>query len=398
MAFLRLWLAAVLIVSLGCAAQRPEPPPLRGGEPLGLQMVRTEAQLKKYPFRILQEFEQPVDLAFVQVEGPAAQISATRGHTGTSSALLERETRSATIRLPSLLSGVRWPGQWTLVGAYFFAAKPQRMRAVYEVDGRAILNYAVQIPANQWTPLLLDISAIEGPNASKVGLLRLGFGDGLEQPVWCDDVLLMNNETEVVERKKNVGWYIEERGFKYIIHLSNSTVTLKTPEASDHGWTLVEANEIRARFSSPGPEKQRVIYADGKQYIDGVLKPLGVKPSIVVDLAAGHDVPGRLRMGEEFGRLNRNSAGDQNNDGYDESRGSYQIIATGPRLEFTLSPRSGPLIRPVVEIAGLPAGPVSVTMDGRWVERIVRLENGNVLIELPGEVAFPVTVNVKVGQ
>jgi hypothetical protein len=396
MAFLRLWLAGLFIGVLGCASQHPEPPPLRGGEPLGLQMVRTEAQLKKYPFRILQEFEHPVDLAFVQVEGPGAQLSATRGHTGHSSALLERQTRTATIRLPSLLSGVRWPGQWTLVGAYFFAAKPQRMRAVYEIDGKAVLNYAVEIPANQWTPVLLDISAIDGPNAAKVGLLRLGFGEGLEQPVWCDDVLLMNNETEVVERRKNSAWFVEERGFKYIIHLSNSTVALKTPEASDHGWTLEEANAIRARFSSPGPEKLRVIYADGKQYIDSVLKPLGIKPSIVIDLQAGHDAPGRLVMAEEFGRLNRNSAGDQNNDGYDEAVGSYQIIATGPRLEFTLSPRSGPLVRPVVEIAGLPAGAVSVTMDGRWVERIVRLGNGNVMIELPGEVAFPVIVNVKV--
>ena len=67
-------------------------------------------------------------------------------------------------------------------------------------------------------------------------------------------------------------------------------------------------------------------------------------------------------------------------------------------MEFTLSPRSGLLVRPIVEISGLPAGPVSVTMDGRWVERMVRLENGNVLIELPGESAFPVTVMVKAGQ
>jgi len=364
---------------------------------VGLQMVRTEAQLKKYPFRILQQFEHPVDLAFVIVDGPAVQLSTDQAHTGQSSALLDKKTGSATIKLPSLLSSVRWPGQWTLVGAYFYAEKPQRMRAIYEIDGRPILNYAVQIPAKQWTPLLLDISAIEGPNAAKVGLLRFAFADGLPQPVWCDDVVIMNNVSELVEPRKNVAWSIEERGFKYIIKTSNSTVTLKEPEAAEHGWTLEEANAIRARFRSSGPEKLKVIYEDGRQFIDGVLKPLGIKPSVVLDIQTHHDNPARVDILEELGRLNRNAPGDRNNDGYDEQNGAYQLAATGPRIEFTLSPRSGLLVRPVAEIAGLPAGPISATMDGRWVEKIVRLENGNVLIELPGESAFPVTVSVKVG-
>src|SRR3954447_18418000 len=125
----------LIIVAFGCTSKRPEPPPMRtNAEPVGLQMVRTEAQLKKYPFRILQQFEQPVDLAFVQVDGPKVELSSLRAHTGQSSALLEKGTQTATIKLPSLLSGVKWPGQWTLVGAYFYAEKPQRVRAVYEVD------------------------------------------------------------------------------------------------------------------------------------------------------------------------------------------------------------------------------------------------------------------------
>jgi hypothetical protein len=329
---------------------------------------------------------------------PAAQLSADRAHTGRSSAILNKETGSATIKLPSLLSSVKWPGQWTLVGAYFFVEKPQKMRAIYEIDGKAILNYAVEIPANAWTPLLLDISGIEGPAAAKVGLLRFLFPDGLKQPVWCDDVVIMNNSGQVIEAKKNAAWSLEEKGFKYIIRTSNTTMTLKTPEAAEHGWTLEEANQIRARFRSDGAQKLRVIYSDGRQFIDGVLTPLGIKPSVVVDIQTYHDYPARLEIQEEFGRQNRNSPGDKNNDGYDETNGAYQIIAAGPRVEFTLSPRSGLLVRPIVEISSLPAGPVSVTMDGRWVEKVVRLDNGHVLIELPGESAFPVTVMVKAGQ
>jgi hypothetical protein len=248
----RLLSVAFLTVLVGCAQQRPDPPHLRTAEPLGLQMVRTEAQLKKYPFRILQQFEQPVDLAFVIVDGPAPQLSTTRAHTGQSSALLEKGTGTATIKLPSLLSGVKWPGQWTLVGAYFFAEKPQKMRAIYEIDGRATLNYAVEIPANQWTPLLLDISAIEGPNAAKVGLLRFAFADGLAQPLWCDDVVIMNNTSEIVEPRKNVAWSVQERGFKYIIRTSNSTVTLKTPEAAEQAGLWRRPTPFALAFALPG--------------------------------------------------------------------------------------------------------------------------------------------------
>src|SRR4051795_10024783 len=106
---LRLLFAIGLIVSVGCAPQRPDPPPLRTGEPLGLVAVRTEAQLQKFPFRILQQFEHPVDLAFV-IADPAAQLTTERAHTGQSSAVFDRKTGSATIKLPSLLSGVKWPG------------------------------------------------------------------------------------------------------------------------------------------------------------------------------------------------------------------------------------------------------------------------------------------------
>ncbi len=392
---MRVILLTIILIT-GCA-QQPKPPP-HVGEPLGLQMMRTEAQLTKYPFRILQQFESPVDLAFVECNGPQPQLSPTRSHTGHSSAIFDRGTSIAVVKLPSLLSGVKWPGQWTLIGAYFFAEKPQRLRATYDVDGKALLNYTVEVPAGQWTPLLLDISGIGGPTAAKVGILRLAFPNGLSQQLWCDDVLLLNNTNEIIEPKHGNAWSVLEKGFNYTVHLSNSTITLKTPEATDQGWVLEEANDIRVRFSSRGKEKARVIYADGKQYIDGNLQPLGIRPSIVIDLQSAHENPARISVPEELGRVNRNSPGDRNNDGYDETNGAYQLIATASRIEFTLAPHGNNLIRPAIEISGLPAGAATATMEGKWVERIVRLPNNNLLLELPGEFTFPTTVNVKVGQ
>src|SRR3954471_10017591 len=185
-------LSAMLVIIFAGCTPRPDPPALRTAEPLGLVAVRTEAQLKKYPFRILQQFEHPVDLAFVIVDGPPVQLSPDFAHTGQSSALLEKKTGTASIKLPSLLSSVKWPGQWTLVGAYFYAEKPQTMRAIYEIEGKSILNYAVQIPAKQWTPLLLDIFGDGGAKCREGGLPAFCVPDGLRQPVWCDDVVIMN--------------------------------------------------------------------------------------------------------------------------------------------------------------------------------------------------------------
>src|SRR6266513_2116733 len=88
----------IIFFIAGCAS-RPKPPP-HVGEPLGLQMMRTEAQLTKYPFRILQQFESPVDLAFLQCDGPQPQLSPTKSHTGHSSAIFDRWTSMAIVKLP----------------------------------------------------------------------------------------------------------------------------------------------------------------------------------------------------------------------------------------------------------------------------------------------------------
>jgi hypothetical protein len=353
--------------------------------------------MRKYPFRILQQFEQPVDLAFLRVEGPPAKLDSSRAHTGSSSVALDLGTKSLTVRLPSLLSGVTWPDQWTLAGAYFYADQSQRLIAAYEVDGSAILSYTVELPAKQWTPVLLDIASIQGPNAAKIGTLKFSFGNGLSTNLLCDDVILLNN-TDVHAEAND--WKVVERGFEYTIERQGAfKINLKAPEAANGGWTLQEANTIRACFTSHGNEKYRVIYASGSAYTDGKYQSLLPGREDSEEMSRQHTEPGQITVAADLGRIDRNSPGDANNDGYAEQTGTYQIIASGPRLEFTISPRSGgQLLRPIIEIAGLPSGNVLATMEGRLIDRIVRLGNGHVLIELPGALTRPTAVNVKVSQ
>jgi hypothetical protein len=171
-------------------------------------------------------------------------------------------------------------------------------------------------------------------------------------------------------------------------------MTLKSPESAPNGWRLVEANSIRAIFSSTGEEKHRVIYYDGRQFIDGRYEPLGQ------DLAQGivgqaHRSPSRIEIVHEMGRVVRNAPGDSNNDGYAERNGAYQLQSSGPRLEFGILP-GGQLLRPVVEIAGLPPGSVSVNMEGLLVERTERTHDGRLLVALPGMLERLTLVSVTV--
>jgi hypothetical protein len=276
------------------------------------------------------------------------------------------------------------------------------MSAVYEVDGKALLTYSLELPAGMWTPVLMDIASIDGPAASVVGTIRYTFTGGLAQTLWCDDVILLNNTEEHVIKpaKGGAGWSVAEKGFAYTVERTGVfKVKLKTPEASDQGWTLREANGLRAVFESRGKEKWYVMYADGRTILDGQMRPVSVTPDVAASLAQQHANPGTISIAEEMGRVERNHAGDANNDGYAERVGAYELVANGARLEFSIAPREGEgLMRPVVEIAGMPAGNALVNMEGRVVEDVMRLEDGRLLIELPGVIQAKITVSVRVGK
>ncbi|MGE5610045.1 MAG: hypothetical protein ACM359_12390, partial [Bacillota bacterium] len=366
MAHLRHFVLALLVPTLtlaGCA-RRSANPPVAAGEPLSLQMLRTEAQLRKYPFRTLLEFEAATDPVFVRIDGIAPKLDQTRCHTGTSSLLLGRGTKSMIVRLPSLFT-TDFPGRWALTGAYFYAPEPQQLTADYVVGNTPLTSITVKLPANQWTPVLLDVASVADGKNAPTGLLRFTFSNALATPLWCDDVLVMDNsETLVDSRSSNGGWLVRERGFQVTLeHPNLFNFSLQTPEATPQGWVLQEANDIRACFTSAGKDKSRIIYSNGLQLLDG--KPMPLSPSLGGAFLQQHAAPAEITIAPEMGRLVRNSAGDSNNDGYCELTGTYQILAAAARLELTITPQTPTLTQPVLEIAKLPAGQILAHMEGR---------------------------------
>ncbi|MCY2953723.1 MAG: hypothetical protein NTU53_17350 [Planctomycetota bacterium] len=385
-------IAVCIGVLVGGCSQKAAEPVVSAGEPLGLQMVRTEAQLKKYPFRTLLEFEASTDPVFVKVEGEKGKIDRRRKHTGEGSLIIERGSKAMAVRVDLLFSGSAFPGRWALAGAYFYAERPQRLGAVYEVQGTAVAGVNVQIPGGQWTPVMLDVAAGTEGKQLPIGVLRFVFDGGLGQAVWCDDVLVMDNTQVVVDS----GWVIRERGFEFVVEKAGVfTVAMKTPEASDQGWRLEEAGAVRARFASKGKEKSCTIYSDGRRIVDGKMTLLGGANAAAIE---HHPNPGQVSIATEMGRVDRNSAEDLNNDGYSELTGAYQIVAAAPRIELTLAPQAKPLYCPVLEISGLPAGNVLVNMEGRVVETTARLANARLLVVLPGTLTRPTLVSLRVSQ
>jgi hypothetical protein len=139
------------------------------------------------------------------------------------------------------------------------------------------------------------------------------------------------------------------------------------------------------------------IYRDGDEYLDGKFKSAMALPAAqTAQMVQQQDHPAELAIAEELGRVERNSPGDLNNDGYAELTGAYQVKASGARIQITITPQTPKLAKPVVEIAGLPPGRIVAALDGQLIDQTVRLANGHVLVQIPSTIQRPVNLDVRV--
>ena len=208
---------------------------------------------------------------------------------------------------------------------------------------------------------------------------------------------MMIDNTQWYVSGQDSPWSIRRRGFKIFIDREGwFSMTLDTAAASPTGWSLQDASTMRLRhFASAGGTRNLTLYSDGRAFWDGQFKPVSANAKNDPGLTESHTQPGEIRVADGMGRPNRNSPGDANNDGYNETLGAYELIANGPRMELTIVPHGATLVRPLLEIAGLPPGKPLVTLEGRLVDSLTRLSNGNVLIEIPARIERPATLNIR---
>jgi hypothetical protein len=366
----------------------------KSNEPLRQQVSRASEELHGKRFSGLLHFENESDVLFVSARPSARDVDAGDAHTGRASLLLTAGTTRLTIKLSSMLGGREFPGDWTLVGLYVRSDEANGVALSCAQNGRAIAARKLALPAGEWTAAMLDISALPATPSGNV-TLELRF-DRPTASVRCDDVLLIDNRDTLVDATPR-GWTIKRAGLRITCERKLSfNLSVVTADGSPAGWEVEEANELRARFASAGETKSLTVYADGRSIWDGAYKPLSVEVREDKTFAAAHTSPAEIAVPETMGRVDRNTPGDANNDGYNEQLGAYVLQATSGRLELTMTPRTTAVPRPVLQIAGLPEGRALVTIEGRLVEKSTRLKDGQLLVELPARISRATLVTIRI--
>jgi hypothetical protein len=381
-----LWTAFCL--AQGCA---PDPRDIvdYSNEPIGLQLLRAEPSLKQRKFITLLDFESPDDAIFVTAQ-PAAKQNLDHAHTGKASVTIGKDAK---INLSSVMSGAAFPGDWTLVGGYLWSEHPATVEIKCTV-GKVESKRTLDLPAKKWTPAFADLTQMLIPPDQANAEAWLSYQSS--QPILCDDVMVLDNSEWFVSGEESP-WVVRRQGFKLTaIRDGWFSVALDTDEGTKDGWKLEDASTMRATFSSTGKIKWLTLYSDGRAYWDGKFEPVSDNAKKDEMLARDQDWPGQITVADGMGRTNRNTPGDANNDGYNESLGAYEVTANGPRMDMTLTPKGMTLVRPIIEISGLPPGKPLVTLEGQLVESLIRLSNGNVLIEVPARIERATTLNVRI--
>ena len=371
-------------------------------EPIGVQMMRIEPQLRTQRFSTLVGFEAPSDTVFLTPTGGDVRRDAQHAHTGRHA--LRTSAPTLRLKLASLVPRGSFPGKWSLVGGYVYAPQGAQLTLTCQVGPTNVAQRKLTVPPDRWTPAFLDVTPLGDSPAlvPRGAATALVFGVESRSHVWFDDFMLIDNEEDLfvpadAGNSLDSPWSIRRRGLYYIVNAPGrfATKLLSADSGGPAGWIVEEIGPRRARFSSGGKPGSATIYPDGRAYWDGSYRPLSAaaaEPAYVQQ----HLAPARVEVAEEFGRVDRDTPGDADNDGYNESRGAYQIRASGPRLEVALAPRTASLMRPVFEIAGMPPGKAVVTIEGRLVEDHERLPDGTLLIDIPARVNRATTVSVKV--
>jgi hypothetical protein len=398
------FVAACAVVAMnGCAPERAEPMP----EPIGLQLVKQEPSLKGERFNNLLAGEEESDLVFLSTNAALARRDTKRAHTGRSSIQIPAGVGRVTIKLSSLLAGQNFPADWTMVGLYLSATRPTTASLSYWESEQMLAAGSATVRADKWTPLFVDVASLASSSrgGSTMASPNLVLVLDLDGPgtVWLDDLMLVDNTkqfiTEKDARQTFDAWSVQQKGYQIVGDAPGRfRFSFATPERSEQGWTVREANVMRLWLTSNGPKKNEVIYSDGRAYVDGEYSAIGLPAKGDPALAEQLKSPAELAVAAELGRVVRQSEGDQNNDGYNEVTGTYEVLAVGPRFEVRITPRSARLSRPVLRISGLPPGKVLANLEGRMVERMVRLDDGSLLMELPARIERPTTLSLRVGE
>ena len=371
----RLALAAALTMAVAGCKSTPTAPPRAS---LGGELKHQDEQLVGQRFRTLLDFENDSDAVFAKADGEGHRITA--GHTGGGGF---SAANGVTFKIDPLLYGAPLAAEWTLLGAYVRPQDGGPVSAELLLDGKPVARYTRDVPAGTWAFVGIDLA--EPKLATMLDSVR-GTVQHITLHVSAaqadyDDVLLVNNTRTLVDDSAAGGWTITRKGGAIDVTSTAKASHVRIPlaGAAEGGWAVDEISARRLCLHQEG--KFLTLLPDGRSIGDGVTQP---PPEIAtIDIA------------DECGRIDRDTDGDTNNDGYNERRGSYELDAAGPRMTFKISPGKAPAQAPLIEIGKLPPGNLTVMAEGKLIDTVCRLPDGRVLVLLPITIDRPTEVTLK---
>ncbi|HMO26264.1 MAG TPA: hypothetical protein PKB10_08340, partial [Tepidisphaeraceae bacterium] len=319
--------------------------------PIGLAVMRAVPQLKMQRFTTLLDFENEMDAVFVVAPGGGAVLDDAVSHTGSRSLRTATSVSQLQIKLGALMRGRAFPGGWLLAGAQLRSPVGGAVEIELRLADTVLSRASVNLTPGEWTAGMVDLTGVSesAPAGGDPGKLLLVLKRQAGVPMWVDDVLLVDNAQTLLDGSVPdalTPMSVRKRGLKVSAEVPGRfAVSLDAVEGSVDGWFVDEVSPLRARFVSDARGSEIVVYANGVGLWDGQLRLLAAGGASEADRKRSHAAPLTVEIDESLGRLRRTTAGDENNDGYNERLGAYQIEAAGRRIEMVLRPTT-PVVLP----------------------------------------------------
>lgn len=303
---------------------------------------------------------------------------------------------SAQIKLSSLIRGREFPGAWDLLGVRVRADRSAPIRLSIVPGGASPMFASESVCDADWSFYWVELQKLPTSMPSDEEMqLRIDALDG--KPLQIDEVILAQSRTVVSQStvpQTGETWRVGRSALQWqVTAAGQELLTLPAAPFVEQGYRVLESNPVRTVFISP---TDTISIDRTGRLIENNAPRLDPKVLKFAKTTAENLSPAEIEIPPEQGRVERNLPGDRDNDGYDESRGCYTVRASAPRLNIRLSPQKMPVSWPIVEIIGLPAGTVSVWLEGQLVPWVTRLSDGKTIIELPLRLERPVEAQVRV--
>jgi hypothetical protein len=377
---------AFCLVTGGCVYVDERP----AASPSPQKVARYMPPADQYVKSKLIDFDSPYDTSFIIADGVKLVDDPQKSGNRVMSA------SQATIKLSALIRGREFPGMWDLIGVRVRADRPAAVTVEIATAAGAVLATSNGPCTSQWTIHWIELGQLPTSMPAEQELtLVVTSHDGT--PIQIDDIQLAQSRTIVAQSivpESNQTWRVGRSGLKWRVTADERELfTLPAAPFVAGGYRVIESNPVRTVFSSP--TRTIAIDRNGRLIENGVAKT-DTNVSKFAKTTAENNSPAVIEVDADEGHVDRTLAGDSDNDGYDEARGCYTVRSGSTRLNVRLTPARSPVRWPVVEIIGLPAGAVSVWLEGQLVPYVTRLSDGKTIIELPVVLERSVEAQIRV--